>query len=79
MGTLMTMKADVHRASTLVWIDAREAVIIRMQGDRARIERVELEVPPHHRANGRVRHDPAICHGGGGSPQSAGSRTGSNT
>lgn len=68
----MTVKADVHRASTLVWIDAREAVIIRMQGDRARIERVESEVPPHHRATGRVRHDPAIRHGGGGSPQSAG-------
>ena len=71
MGTLMTTEANAHRASTLVWIDAREAVIIRMQGDRARIERVESEVPAHHRATGHVRHDPAIRHGGGG-PQSAG-------
>ena len=70
MGTLMTTKANAHRASTLVWIDAREAVIIRMQGDRARIERVESEVPPHHQATGHVRHDPAIRHGGGA--QSAG-------
>jgi len=67
----MTTNADAHRASTLVWIDAREAVIIRMQGDRARIERVESDVPPHHRATGHVRHDPAIRHGGGG-PQAAG-------
>ena len=70
MGTLMTAKTDAHR-TTLVWIDAREAVIVRMQGDRPRIERVESEVPPHHRATGHVRHDPAIRHGGGG-PQSAG-------
>lgn len=72
MGTLMTSAAEDHRATTLVWIDAREAVIIRMQGDRARIERVESEVPAHHRATGHVRHDPAIRHGGGGSPQAAG-------
>lgn len=72
MGTLMTGKADDGRSGTLVWIDAREAVIVRMQGDRARIERVESAVPAHHRATGHVRHDPAIRHGGGGSPQSAG-------
>lgn len=69
----MTAEADGHRASTLVWIDAAEAVIVRMQGDRARIERVESEVPAHRRATGHVRHDPAVRHGGGGgSPQSAG-------
>jgi hypothetical protein len=72
MGTLVTAEADDRRPSTLVWIDAREAVIVRMQGDRARIERVESEVPAHHRATGHVRHDPAVRHGGGGSPQSAG-------
>jgi hypothetical protein len=55
-----------------VWIDAREAVIIRIRSDRARVERVESEVPAHHRATGHVRHDPAVRHGGGGSPQSAG-------
>jgi hypothetical protein len=72
MGTLMTTEAEDHRAGTLVWIDAREAVIVRIQGHRARIERVESEVPAHHRATGHVRHDPAVRHGGGGSPQSAG-------
>jgi hypothetical protein len=72
MGTPMTAKADDHRASTLVWIDAREAVIVRLQGGRARIERVESEVPAHRRATGHVRPDPGIRHGGGGSPQTAG-------
>jgi hypothetical protein len=65
-------EADEARGSTLVWIDARQALIVRLQGDRARVERVESEVPAHHRATGHVRHDPAIRHGGGGSPQSAG-------
>jgi hypothetical protein len=73
MGTLMNAEADDHRATTLVWIDGRQAVIIRMQGGRAHINRVESEVPAHHRATGHVRHDPAVRHGGGGSsPQSAG-------
>lgn len=72
MGTVMTESAEDHRSSMLVWIDSREAIIVRMQGDRARVERVESEVPAHRRATGHVRHDPAVRHGGGGSPQSAG-------
>lgn len=59
--------------STMVWIDAEAAAIVRLRGGRAGIERVASEVPPHHRATGHVRHDPAIRHGGGGgSPQTAG-------
>jgi len=72
MGTLMTAEADDRRSSELVWIDAREAVIVRVQGDRLHLERVESEVPAHRRATGHVRHDPAVRHGGGGSPQTAG-------
>ena len=60
------------RPSTLVWIDAREAVVVRWQDDRARLDRVESDVPAHHRATGHVRHDPGVRHGGGGSPQTAG-------
>ena len=71
MGTLMNSRVEGHECNALVWIDAREAVIVRIQGDRARIERVESEVPAHHRATGHVRHDPAVRHGGG-RPQSAG-------
>lgn len=62
---------EVTQSSTLVWIDAREAVIVRWQDDRARLERVESEVPARHRATGHVRHDPNVRHGGGG-PQTAG-------
>lgn len=65
MGTLMTGQAAGHRTSTLVWIDGREAVIVRTHDDGARIERVDSEVPAHRRATGHVRHDPGIRHGGG--------------
>jgi hypothetical protein len=60
------------RTCTLVWIDAREAVIVGWHGDSAQIERVGSDVPAHRRSTGHVRHDPATRHGGGGSPQSAG-------
>ena len=63
---------DVARSNTVVWIDAREAIIIRWQDTAAHLERVSSEVPAHHRATGHVRHDPAIRLGGGGPPQTAG-------
>ena len=59
-------------ARTLVWIDAREAVIVRWHDDQAQVERVDSEVPAHHRATGHVRHDPGVRHGGGGPAQTAG-------
>ena len=59
-------------ACTLVWIDAREATIVRTVDGRPRVERIESDVPPHRRSTGHVRHDPGIRHGGGGSPQTAG-------
>jgi hypothetical protein len=79
MGAFMTTlraldrtSIDEPRPTTLVWIDSRDAVIIRLHEGRTRLERVESEVPAHHRATGHVRHDPAVRHGGGGSPQTAG-------
>jgi hypothetical protein len=66
-GSLLTMT----RLSTLVWIDARGAVIVRWRGYRALVEREESTVPGHHRATGHVRHDPAVRHGGGGAHQTA--------
>jgi len=53
------------RRRSLVWIDANEAVIVRWQDAQARVDRVESEVPAHHRSTGHVRHDPMIRHGGG--------------
>lgn len=60
------------RSNTIVWIDAREAVIVRWHDDEAHLERVSSDVPAHHRATGHVRHEPAIRQGGGGAPQTAG-------
>jgi hypothetical protein len=54
------------RPVTLVWIDAREARIVRWVDDAATIERVESDVPSHRRSSGHVRHDPSIRPGGGG-------------
>jgi hypothetical protein len=59
-------------ACTLVWIDARQAVIVRWHDDQADVERVDSEVPAHRRATGHIRHDPAVRHGGGGGSQTAG-------
>lgn len=59
------------RGCTLVWIDAREAVIVRWQDDEALVERLPSDVPAHHRSTGHVRHDPAVRHGGGGPAQAA--------
>jgi hypothetical protein len=70
-GSPVTEAVD-HRDASLVWIDAREAVIVRLRSDRGRVERVASEVPSHHRATGHVRHVPTVRHGGGGSPQTAG-------
>ena len=75
MTTLRPMdRTDIDEPppTTLVWIDSRDAVIVRLQDGRTRLERVESEVPAHHRATGHVRHDPGVRHGGGGSPQTAG-------
>ena len=64
--------ADAARSWALVWIDAAEAVIVRLEGGVARLERIESEVPAHHRSTGHVRHVPGVRHGGGGPPQTAG-------
>lgn len=57
---------------TLVWIDSREAIVAQWVDGAARLDRLESEVPAHHKATGNVRHDPAFRHGGGGTPQTAG-------
>ncbi len=50
---------------TLVWIDAREAVIGHWHAGEVRLERLRSDVPSHHRSTGHVRHDPTVRHGGG--------------
>jgi hypothetical protein len=67
-----TIAGGASRSGTLVWIDSREAIIVRWLDGEASLERIESEVPAHRRATGHVRHDPAIRQGGGGSAQTAG-------
>lgn len=55
-----------ERPVTLVWIDAREAVIVRWMDDAPHVERLESDVPAHRKSSGHVRHDPSIRPGGGG-------------
>ena len=59
------------RPSTLVWIDAREAVTVRWSGDSVELDRLLSDVPAHRRSTGHVRFDPGVRHGGG-RPQTAG-------
>ena len=58
--------------ATLVWIDAREATVVRRKDGVTRLQIVKSDVEPRHRATGHVRHDPGVRHGGGGPPQTAG-------
>jgi hypothetical protein len=57
---------------SLVWIDAREAVLVNWAMDGAHVRRMRSAVPPRHVSTGHVRHDPTFRHGGGGAPQDAG-------
>lgn len=56
--------SDRERPHALAWIDSHEAIIVRWEDDQARIERVRSEVPDHGKAEGHVRRDPAVRHGG---------------
>jgi hypothetical protein len=70
--TLDRTDIDEPRPTTLVWVDSRIAVIVRLREGRTRLERVESEVPAYHRATGHVHHDPVFRGGDGGSRQTAG-------
>lgn len=50
---------------TLVWIDARSAIVATWEHGEAHTERVSGDVPPHERSVGHVRIDPTVRHGGG--------------
>ena len=52
-------------ATTLVWIDSEEAIIVRW-ADRAAVERVRSEVPGRHRTNGTGPVGAPGRHGEGG-------------
>lgn len=66
------VREDLVPRVTLVWMDSREAIVVRWLAGSARLERIESEIPAHHRSTGHVRHDPMVRHGGGGRPSTAG-------
>lgn len=57
---------------TLVWIDAREAHLASWAAGEVALEKLESDVPAHHKSTGHVGHNPSIRHGGGGRQQTAG-------
>lgn len=61
------MRAATIPGHTLIWIDARDAIIVGYRAGTAVIERIASDVPDHRRSTGHVRHDPSVRHGGGGS------------
>jgi hypothetical protein len=69
----VAVEDGVTQDCTLVWIDAREAVIARWQEGEAHLERLHSDVPSHHRATGHVHYDPTVGHGGL-APKDAGER-----
>lgn len=52
-------------ATTLVWIDSEEAIIVRWD-DRATVERLHSDVEGRHRSSGHQRVPAGVRHGGGG-------------
>ncbi|MFO1539264.1 MAG: hypothetical protein ACKOTZ_02290 [Chloroflexota bacterium] len=58
--------------ATIVWIDSREAIVARLDGDAPAVVRMESAIPAHRTSTGHVAHTPTLRHGGGGSPQDAG-------
>jgi hypothetical protein len=54
----------MNRPAALVWIDARQAIVLRWQ-DGPQVTKLDLNTPPHEKSVGHVRQDPGIRHGGG--------------
>lgn len=62
---VLASNGRVAQDHTLVWIDARQAVVASWHAGEVRLERFTSDVPSHHKATGHVRYDPAVRHGGG--------------
>jgi hypothetical protein len=48
------------RHMTLVWIDSRQALIVRWQDGRGLVERLVSDVPAHRRSTGEMGPDPSV-------------------
>lgn len=72
MGLRLPDSERSDRPWTVVWIDARVAVVARWDGTEERLTRFQSDVPARRRSTGHVTHSPTIRHGGGGGPSDAG-------
>ena len=64
--------AAPDQRGALVWIDAREAIVVRWTDGASSVARLESDVPAHRKSTRHVRHDPLMRGGGGGTPLTAG-------
>lgn len=55
---------ETEGATTLIWIDSEEAIIVRW-ADRATVERVHSDVPGRHRSDGHITMGDAMRIDGG--------------
>jgi hypothetical protein len=67
-GPTVTKAPAPTRPTTLIWIDAREAILVRWKDGRPDIDRIRSDVPAHHRSTGHVRQDMTFGPGGFGHP-----------
>lgn len=58
--------------ASLVWVDARQAIVLRWERGATTVTRRESDVPGHHHSTGHVRHDPSPGSGIAGPPRAAG-------
>lgn len=60
---------SVEKTAMLIWIDSREAYMVRWHDGVGKIEHLESDVPVHRRTTGGSRPTPARATGGVGIPQ----------
>lgn len=64
--------AAPDQRGALVWIDAREAVVVRWAERASSVVRLASDVPAHRKSTRHVRHGPPMRGGGGSTPLTAG-------
>lgn len=71
-GAAAAARQRTDTVANLVWIDAREAIVLAWRRGTAVTLRLASDVPGHHHSTGHVRHDPTSGGGSAGPPRTAG-------
>jgi hypothetical protein len=64
--------AAPDQRGALVWIDAREVIVVRWAEGASSVVRLASNVPAHRKSTRHVRHGPPMCGGGGSTPLTSG-------